>query len=168
MSQVNVSPAMASRVEALLGRSPRGLQAVPVSSPEGEPVVIRVASLVDQKPFPTMFWLVDKALCYEIDRAEASGLIQQFQHRVDAEETLRESMVADHTAHIQMRNGLICEQMKAELEALGFYEVLQQRGIGGIEDPSRIRCLHTWYASHLVVANTIGRLLDDHWNTAAS
>ena len=42
-------------------------------------------------------------------------------------------------------------------------EVLQARGVGGIADFTRIRCLHTWYAAHLVVPNTIGRLLDEHW-----
>ena len=40
----------------------------------------------------------------------------------------------------------------------------------GWEMPSeinRIRCLHTWYAAHLVVPNTIGAMLDDWWREQA-
>ena len=38
---------------------------------------------------------------------------------------------------------------------------LDERGIGGISEPTRIRCLHTWYAAHLVTPNTIGQLVDE-------
>ena len=168
MSQVKITPEMESKVKVLLGRAPRGLQEVSVLSPQDDPMVIRVASLVDRKPFPTMFWLIDKDLCYRIDREEAGGLIQQMQTQVDADPVVQLAMTKDHAAHVQLRNSHIAEGMKAELEALNFYEVLQSRGIGGIEDPARIRCLHTWYAAHLVVANTIGTLLDDHWRASSS
>ncbi|MEH6590635.1 MAG: DUF501 domain-containing protein [Halioglobus sp.] len=163
MHNENISPEMVSRVEVLLGRPPRGLEGVAVTSAGGEPVVIRVASLVEGKPFPTMFWLVDKALSYQIDRVEATGLILQMQQQVDADSALREQMAADHRAHIALRNQYLTENMAAELRELNYYDVLQQRGIGGIADDSRIRCLHTWYAAHLVVPNTIGTLLDEHW-----
>ena len=113
-------------VATLLGREPRGLEDIPVLDDGGQPRVIRVASLVDGKPFPTLFWLVDPVLNYRIDQDEARGLIKDFQTRVNAEPGLRAS-------------------------------------IGGIADFSRIRCLHTWYAAHLVVPNTIGGLLDRHW-----
>jgi hypothetical protein len=73
-------------------------------------------------------------------------------------------MAADHNAHIALRNGYISTTTKDRLEALGFYDVLQTRGIGGIADFTRIRCLHTWYAAHLVVPNTVGILLDERWN----
>lgn len=167
MSQVKITPEMEAQVETLLGRTPRGLQEVPVISPGGEPMVIRVASLVDRKPFPTMFWLIDKNLCYRIDREEAGGLIQRLQAQVDADPALQSAMVTDHAAHVKLRNSHLSDVMKAELEALNFFDVLQARGIGGIEDPARIRCLHTWYAAHLVVGNIIGALLDDHWKTSS-
>jgi len=168
MSQVKITADMESRVEALLGRAPRGLQEIPVLDQQGNPVVIRVASLVDGKPFPTMFWLIDKKLCYQIDREEAGGLIQQLQARVDADPKLQRDMAEDHAAHVRLRNSHISDTLKAELETLNFYQVLQTRGIGGIEDSARIRCLHTWYASHLVVGNTVGALLDEHWSTVQS
>ena len=61
---MGITPDTVARVAALLGREPRGLEEIIVAGEGAEPVVIRVASLVDNKPFPTLFWLVDPALCY--------------------------------------------------------------------------------------------------------
>jgi hypothetical protein len=50
---------------------------------------------------------------------------------------------------------------RAYLTAQGMLSALDARGIGGIAEPDRIRCLHTWYAAHLVRPNTIGGLVDE-------
>ncbi len=159
-----LTPEVIQEVATLLGRQPRGLEDVAVSGPAGEPQVIRVASLVDDKPFPTLFWLVDRALCYRIDQAEAGGLIAQFQRRIDADAGLRRSMREDHRAHIALREDFMSPSVRGRLQALNYAEALARRGIGGIADRSRIRCLHTWYGAHLVVPNTVGRMLDDWWS----
>jgi uncharacterized protein len=52
---MTISPAVVNQVAVLLGRQPRGLEDIAVVGVAGEPVVIRVASLVDDKPFPTLF-----------------------------------------------------------------------------------------------------------------
>jgi hypothetical protein len=158
-----ITPDMRAAVGARLGREPRGLRAVPVTDAAGNPMVIRVASLVDGRPFPTLFWLIDPALRLRIDRAEAAGLIAQFQAQVDASEALRAAMRGDHLAHIALRDACLTAGERAALARGSFSDALRTRGIGGIADFSRIRCLHTWYAAHLVVPNTIGRLLDAHW-----
>lgn len=160
---MTITPEDIARVSELLQREPRGLAAIPVRASNGDPAVIRVDSLVDGKPFPTLFWLVDGDLSYRIDRVEAAGLIKQLQARIDASPELVAAMERDHRAHIDLRNSFLTAQQKQALEHTGYYAVLQQRGIGGIADFQRIRCLHTWYAAHLVVPNTVGRLLDDHW-----
>ena len=147
----------------LLGREPRGLEAVAYRDSKGVPMVIRVAPLVANKPFPTLFWLVDKRLNYAIDQLEASGFIAQLQSQVDAGDDLRQQLLADHQAYIDLRQSYITEQQRQCIRDLGYEAVLVQRGIGGIADFQRIRCLHTYYAAHLVNANTIGRLLDAHW-----
>ena len=131
------------------------------------PMVIRVASLVDDKPFPTLFWLVDRDLSYRIDQAEAGGLIRRFQRQVDADLELQRQMRADHQAHIALRASHIPVAILQRLQALGFGEVLNHKGIGGIADHTRIRCLHTWYAAHLVVPNSIGAMLDNWWREQA-
>ncbi len=163
VSRLPVSAPTRARIATLLGREPRGLEDVAVSGPAGEPMVIRVAPLVDDKPFPTLFWLVDEQLSYRIDQAEAGGLIRVFQQRVDADPGLQAGMDADHRAYIRLREQYMDATVRERLENLGFGDVLASKGIGGIGDFSRIRCLHTWYAAHLVVPNTIGAMLDEWW-----
>ncbi|MBN7796228.1 DUF501 domain-containing protein [Parahaliea mediterranea] len=160
-------PRQTAEVARLLGREPRGLEAIAVTAPDGSPRVIRVASLVDDKPFPTLFWLVDAQLNYRIDQAEAGGLIARLQARIDADPELQRALRADHAAHIALRDSYITPVLRARIEALGFTAVLARRGIGGIEDFTRIRCLHTWYAAHLVVANTVGKLVDAYFQEQA-
>ncbi|WP_243391655.1 DUF501 domain-containing protein [Pseudohalioglobus lutimaris] len=162
-----VSVEQRAAVAALLGREPRGLEAVPVLSAAREPMVIRVSSLVDDKPFPTLYWLVDSALNYRIDGAEAGGLIAILQARIDQDAALQAAMVEDHRLHIADRDGFMDEIQRKRIAELGFCEVFSKRGIGGIADFTRIRCLHTWYAAHMVRANTVGRLLDAHWASEA-
>ena len=134
-----------------------------MSRPDGQPMVIRVASLVDDKPFPTLFWLLDPDLCYRIDGAEATGLIARLQQRIDEDPQLQAAMRADHQAHIDLRQEHMSPAVRQRLAELGYEAVFVTKGIGGIADFSRIRCLHTWYAAHLVVPNTVGALLDDWW-----
>lgn len=152
-----------SNVKALLGRTPRGLAAINVRTKTGLPIVIQVESMVNKKPFPTLFWLVDKQLNYAIDKLEAGGLIARLQARIDDSETLQVELQRDHLAHITLRTELMLPAHKEALSALGFADVFKNRGIGGIENFTRIRCLHTYYAAHLVVSNTIGRLLEEYW-----
>ena len=161
---MTVTAQQRARVAELLGREPRGLEAVAVAAADGGPVVIRVASLVNDRPFPTLFWLVDAALNYRIDQAEAGGMIRRLQRLIDGDPALQGHMRADHAAHIALRASYIAPASRRRLVELGFGEVLDHRGIGGIADDKRIRCLHTWYAAHLVVPNTIGVLLEAWWD----
>ena len=164
---MTITPQITARVAALLGREPRGLEDVAVEHPDGQPMVIRVSSLVDDKPFPTMFWLLDPTLCYRIDRVEATGLIKQLQQRIDAEPGLQASMREDHQAHMALRDEYMSAAVRQRLAELGYTDVFCSKGIGGIADFTRIRCLHTWYAAHLVEPNTVGRLLDEWWRDHA-
>jgi hypothetical protein len=164
---LSLAPDILNQVAALLGRQPRGLEEIALSGADGEPMVIRVASLVDEKPFPTLFWLVDRTLCYRIDQIEAAGVIKQLQQRIDADPDLQASMREDHRAHIALREKFMSPAVRRGLQELGFETALARKGIGGIADLTRIRCLHTWYGSHLVVPNTVGTLLDDYWSQAS-
>lgn len=165
---LNLAPDVVDKVAALLGRPPRGLRDVAVWSAAAEPVVIRVSSLVDDRPFPTLFWLVDPDLCYRIDQLEASGLIMQFQQCIDSDCSLQERMRADHRAYIALRASYLRPDERGRLQALGMAAALDERGIGGIANFTRIRCLHTWYGAHLVVPNTVGAMLDAWWQQTAA
>ena len=164
---MTITPDIVNQVSVLLGRAPRGLEDIAVTGPAGEPVVIRVASLVEDKPFPTLFWLVDPALCYRIDQLEAGGLIKQFQQRVDLDPNLQRGMRDDHEAYIALRDAYMRPDIRLRLEALGFGEALVSKGVGGIGDFTRIRCLHTWYGAHLVEPNTVGCMLEELWRLQA-
>ncbi len=150
-------------IESLLGREPRGLEDVAKRDVQGVPMVVRVSPLVNGKPFPTLFWLIDQRLNYAIDQVEAGGLIAHFQECVDASQTLQAEIRQDHLDHIALRASYISDELAQRIAELGYESVFATRGIGGIADFQRIRCLHTYYASHLVVPNVIGRLLDQYW-----
>ncbi|EGG93428.1 DUF501 containing protein [gamma proteobacterium IMCC1989] len=74
-------------------------------------------------------------------------------------------MVVDHQRYIALRQSFISAEQSQTIQELGYQDVLSQRGIGGIADFQRIRCLHTYYAAHLLVENTVGSLLDDYWRS---
>ena len=150
-----------ARVAKLLGREPRGLRAIPVADARGEPLVIRVASVVDEKPFPTLYWLVGAELCLRIDRLEAAGWIARLQDRVDVSTALQRAMHDDHARHREARSRFLSDAERQLLSEKGMQVALDDRGIGGISEPTRIRFLHTWYAAHLVTPNTIGKLVDE-------
>lgn len=148
-------------IEAQLGRPPRGLEAVAVRNASGQPAVIRVASLVDDKPFPTLFWLVDAHINYQLDQLEAAGEIARLQEQVDASSELQITLSANHRAYIKLRDQLMTAEIRQRLIDRGYWESLSNKGVGGIGDFTRIRCLHTWYAAHLVRSNAIGELLEE-------
>ena len=150
-----------ARVAKLLGREPRGLRAIAVADECGEPLVIRVASVVDNKPFPTLYWLVGAELTLRIDRLEAAGWIARLQGRVDASTEMQQAMSDDHTRHRTERSRFLSDAERQLLNEKGMQAALDERGIGGISEPTRIRCLHTWYAAHLVTPNVIGQLVDE-------
>ena len=158
-----IAPAVFEQLKTLLGREPRGLEAVEVFDNQGAPSVIRVASLVDDKPFPTMYWLVDKQLNYHIDHLEAGGLIARMQQMINADESLQSAMIYDHKQFILQRESHMSKVIRQRLIELDYFDHLQRRGIGGIANFTRIRCLHTYYASHLVNPNTIGSWLDKEY-----
>ena len=133
-----------ARVAALLGREPRGLRAIPVADARGEPLVIRVASVVDDKPFPTLYWLVGAKLCLRIDRLEAAGWIARLQDRVDDSAALQQAMHGDHARHRAERSRFLSTDERKMLSDKGMLAALDERGVGGISEPTRIRCLHTW------------------------
>ncbi|MEH6609119.1 MAG: DUF501 domain-containing protein [Halioglobus sp.] len=165
---MKISTAMREQVAVLLGREPRGLREISVINEKGAPQVIRVASLVDDKPFPTLYWLVDPELNYRLDQLEAGGLIKRLQRDIDDSEDVQAAMRADHLSYITRRDSHIDVNERQRIADLGFQSVLGERGIGGIADFSRIRCLHTWYAAHLVVPNTVGAMVDSYWQEQAA
>tara|TARA_Y100000385_G_scaffold58487_1_gene56341 strand:+ start:229 stop:759 length:531 start_codon:yes stop_codon:yes gene_type:complete len=147
-------------VAKCLGREPRGFRDVVAFNTRGEPSVIQVCSVVDGKPFPTLYWLIDAALSLDIDRLEAAGWIAKLQNEIADSSAFQRRMHHDHRAHIALRDSLLSDDDRRLLAANGMASALSDRGIGGISEPDRVRCFHTWYAAHLVVPNSVGTVID--------
>ncbi|MED5355849.1 MAG: DUF501 domain-containing protein [Pseudomonadota bacterium] len=143
-----------------LGREPRGFRDVAAFNAEGMPASIRVSSIVDGKPFPTLYWLIDAELSLNIDRLEASGWIARVQSEIAKNADFRRRMQQDHAAHINLRDGYLLDEERKLLASKNMLSALSKRGIGGISEPDRIRCFHTWYAAHMVVPNAVGEIVD--------
>lgn len=143
-----------------LGREPRGFRDVAAFNSQGLPAAIRVSSLVDGKPFPTLYWLIDAELSLKIDRLEAAGWIARVQSEVASNGGFGLRMQQDHAAHIALRESFLTHEERDTLTSKGMLSALSERGIGGISEPDRIRCFHTWYAAHLVAPNCVGEIVD--------
>ena len=143
-----------------LGREPRGFRDVAAFNAEGLPASIRVSSIVDGNPFPTLYWLIDAELSLNIDRLEAAGWIARVQSEIATNAVFRQRMQQDHNAHVALRNWYLLDEEREILTSKNMLAALSKRGIGGISEPDRIRCFHTWYAAHMVVPNCVGEIVD--------
>jgi uncharacterized protein len=136
------------RVEVLLGRVPRGAFRVVVRSPDGDPVVIRNAPLLDDgTPMPTRYWLVDESLRAAIGRLEAAGGVRRAEAEVDP------SALA--AAHDQYRH-----ERDAALPS-GHVGPRPSGGVGGTR--RGVKCLHAHYAWYLAGGpDPVGEWVDAH------
>jgi len=146
-------------VAAQIGRSPRGQFTVPVRCGYGYPQVIRVHPVVQGKPFPTLYWLTCPFLSKEIDHLEAAGWVKRLEARVIEDGELASAMQAAHRRYCLQRDQSLSSDEKAALEANGTMIGLTGRGIGGISDWDRLKCLHLHVAHGLVDENPIGRIV---------
>jgi len=137
-------------VAAQIGRPPRGAVVVAVRCVYGYPQVIRVRPLVDGEPFPTLYWLTCPYLSRALARLEAEGWIHCLERRMAADPVLAASMDAAHTRYADARAALLHEPDLA-MPCPG-------RGIGGIADRQRLKCLHLHVAHALADVNPIGEI----------
>ncbi|XKH60551.1 DUF501 domain-containing protein [Halomonas sediminis] len=150
-----------------LGRAPRGIEAVAATDDSGTPLVLRMAPIIDDKPFPTLYWLCSERLKVEISHIEADGVIKQLEQRLQQEPDFLATYHQSHHAYVASRWAFMSGPQKAEVARLGYTQVLTQRGIGGISNWDQVRCLHTQYAHHLgsnsPADNVIGQWMDAHY-----
>ncbi|WP_027967592.1 DUF501 domain-containing protein [Halomonas halocynthiae] len=149
-----------------LGRPPRGIEALAATDGEGTPLVLRMAPIVDGKPFPTLYWLSSDVLKVVISRIEASGVIKELEERLHNDSDFLAAYHRSHDDYVATRWRYMTEVQRADVERLGYTKLLNTRGIGGITNRDQVRCLHTQYAHHLCGNNVIGQWLDEHYGVA--
>jgi hypothetical protein len=132
----------------LLGRVPRAGFEVVVRNPQGDPVVIRNAPLLDDgTPMPTRYWLVDRELNREVARLEAAGGVRAAEAAVDPAE-----LTATHDAYAAERAAAI---------PAGYDGPRPFGGVGGTREG--VKCLHAHYAYWLAGgADPVGQWVAAH------
>ena len=124
----------AARVEALLGRAPRGRYEVVVRDADGDPVVLRNAPLLDDgTPMPTRYWLVGPTEQRRIGQLEADGGVDAAEAAIDPAE-----LAAAHDRYAAERD--------ADIPA----DHTGPRPTGGVGGTRvGVKCLHAHWAWHL-------------------
>ena len=149
MSNQEINSDQLQLIEQQLGRPPRGIAAITYQSEEGIPAVLRMRSLVDDKPFPTLYWLCSKDLYKAISRIETYGWVKQIEQELQVDEELRAAYQQNHRDYVAARAGFMSAEERQRIEQLGFSELFERYGIGGISQWDKVRCLHMQYAHYL-------------------
>lgn len=155
------TPAQLELIENQLGRTPRGLSGIAYATQAGVPVILQMQSLVDDKPFPTLYWLCSRDLYQWIAEIETAGWIKTIEAELQTDESLRETYMAQQQAYCRTRREAMSPQIRQRITELGFDELFDRYGIGGIAQWDKVRCLHMNYAHHLVGENVIGQRMDE-------
>jgi len=143
-------------IAAQIGRPPRGVVGLPVRCSYGYPQVIRVLPIVEGAPFPTLFWLTCPYLVREVDRLEAVGWIGRLERRMAEDAALQAGMARAHERYIEGRLALLSDDDRGTIESRGRIAGLLEKGIGGIANRRRLKCLHLHLAHALADENPIG------------
>lgn len=146
-------------IAAQLGRTARGLLRVERRCPYGYPQVILVYPLIEGKPFPTTFWLTCPFLAEEIDHLEEAGWIKRMETFLREDTRLNARLQRAHRVYIEERLNLLSTEDRRFLDHSGMSASLLDKGIGGIGDFSRIKCLHLHVAHALARENPIGEII---------
>ncbi len=129
--QPHVSDADIQAITQQLGRTPRGVVAVPYRCPDGAPgVVTTQPKLDDGTPFPTLYYLTDPRLTAEASRLEVDGVMKWMSQRLTQDPELAADYRNAHEHYLAKRN---------ELEDLG-------TDFSGGGMPDRVKCLHVLIA----------------------
>ncbi len=140
-------------VERLLGRSPQGRFEVVRRHPDGSPLVIRNAPLLDDgTPMPTRYWLVGEPERSRVSRLESEGGVVQAEAEVDAG-----AVAAAHARYAAERDAALPP---------GHRGPRPSGGVGGTR--TGVKCLHAHYAWHLAGGDDpVGRWVEDRLGARA-
>ena len=145
---MTATPDDLAAVTELLGRAPQGQFEVVVRGPDGQPMVIRNAPLLDDgTPMPTRYWLVDDELRRTVSTLEASGGVRAAEADLDPTE-----VAAAHARYAVEREAAI---------PAGHTGPRPSGGVAGTR--TGVKCLHAHYAWLLAGGDDpVGRWVAKH------
>ncbi|WP_036230359.1 DUF501 domain-containing protein [Marinobacterium jannaschii] len=162
---IQPTPEQLEIIERQLGRKPRGLVGIAAQTESGIPLVLQMRSLVEDKPFPTLYWLCSKDLYQAIAELETAGLVKQLEQRLQDEEEFRQAFLKNQRDYVAKRWAAMPQDDIDRIEALGFTDLFHKYGIGGIAQWDKIRCLHMQYAHYLADGeNVVGQFIDSEYS----
>ncbi len=139
-------------IQEQLGRSPKVPFEVAAWCGAGHPLVIRCYPLERRgkllKPFPTLYWLTCPKVIAQVGRIEADGWIGRMEIMLRQDEALRAAVSADHDRYIEERWTLLSEDDRLAIKQAGMLHLYEERGVAGLGNRLRIKCLHAHYAFH--------------------
>ena len=103
----------------------------------------------DLLPFPTTYWMTSPILHVIISKLEERGLIDEYQTRLDNSDEAKEMMKQAHESYAKDRWSLLTDEHKTYIDDKGWNSAIQEVGIAGIKDFTRVKCLHCHYAHYL-------------------
>ena len=142
-----------------MGRVPRGDYVIARRCIHGFPQVLQVPPVVEEKPFPTLYWLTCPLFCRAVSELEGGGWVGRLEQRLAAEAELRTALGRADVEYVGARRRLLAAKEERELAERGQLRELDARGIGGIADRRRLKCLHLHVAHALVDRNPIGDIV---------
>ncbi len=136
-----------------LGRTPKNVVRVVKRCSYGFPTVIESKSILEGKPFPTVYWLTCPFLRYAISQIESLGGISRF-------EGILSTSPEVYTKHVESHLKAKAKAVELADKNVQVIENLKKRGMGGISDFKHVKCLHMHVAYHLGgIENPVGKMV---------
>ncbi len=153
MDMAHISNEDLKIVSHQLERTPKNVMKIVYRCSYGFPVVIESKTVLEEKPFPTVYWLTCPFLRYAISKVESNGGVSRFENILL---TSPEFYVEHVEAHLKAR----IKAIDLADENVQVIERLKKRGMGGISDFKHIKCLHMHVAYHLGgIENPVGKMV---------
>lgn len=118
------------------------------------PTTIRLHPLQNNKPFPTLYWLTHPILKVLISQMEDSNThsIGKLEQKLNDKnnDMSRLVMKKAHELYISQRIQLLSMKEKKYIHDKKWEDSIYQKGIAGIQNRKRIKCLHAHVAHYLV------------------
>ena len=126
-------------VSRQLGRAPHAISRVVSRCPWGWPAVVEcLPASAEGTPFPTLYYCTCPMLVAAVGELESAGGVTEWQRRLDGSPSWRRSLAAA-VAEIRRRRAELVRQYGLRPVDGG---TSLASGIGGVADPSRLKCLH--------------------------
>ncbi len=95
--------------------------------------------------FPTVFWLTCPYLHYEISRLENMGLIKYLETKIENSVWMQKEFLEDQRRCMIIKNEFFSFLKVLDPNGTFFFK----RGIGGVTNLKKVKCLHLHYAFFL-------------------